>query len=160
MVRFNLTNEQQTLKLGEYLGSILFPGCVICLKGDLGAGKTTFTKGIAKGLGIEEPVTSPTFTIINQYEGKNILYHIDTYRMDTLQDMIDLGVEEYLPALDGITVVEWPELIEDILPSDRLIINLIHGGEDLREISITAVGSEPKHQFIIQELKKYENTRS
>lgn len=154
-----LHDEEQTINFGKYIGRVLFPECVICLKGDLGTGKTTLTRGIARGLNIIEPVTSPTFTIINQYEGIYPLYHIDTYRIDTVQDMLDIGIEEYLPSKDGITIIEWPELIEELLPDSRIDISLDSKDDNVRELTFEVVGNDYRYVKIIQELKGYENIR-
>jgi len=158
MVVFHIDNEVQTLKLGQVIGENLASGMVICLKGDLGAGKTTLTKGIAKGFGINSHTTSPTFTIINEYEGKCKLYHIDTYRIESLEEMIGLGVEDYLPAKDGVTVVEWPELIEDLLPKDKLILIIESEGIQERKITIHIPEDNPSYKRLLQELKNYDST--
>ncbi|MBS3970321.1 MAG: tRNA (adenosine(37)-N6)-threonylcarbamoyltransferase complex ATPase subunit type 1 TsaE [Clostridia bacterium] len=157
MIVFHVNNETQTLKLGQVIGQNLIPGMVICLKGDLGAGKTTLTRGIVKGSGIGSHVTSPTFTIINEYEGKYKLYHIDTYRIESPDEMIDLGVENYLPAGDGVTVVEWPELIEDLLPEDRLTLTIVSYGFHERKIIVQVHGKNPSYEKLLQELKNHDS---
>jgi len=98
----------QTRLLGEILVKVAGKGCVLALEGDLGAGKTTFTQGVARALAIEEPITSPTFTLINEYDGKCPLYHVDLYRLEGPVDLWDLGLEEYL-GVEGVVVVEWAE---------------------------------------------------
>ena len=157
MMAFHVNNETQTLKLGQVIGQNMVPGMVICLKGDLGAGKTTLTRGIVKGAGIDSHVTSPTFTIINEYEGKYKLYHIDTYRIESLDEMIDLGVEDYLPTGDGVTVIEWPELIEDLLPEDRLILNIVPEGVHERKIIVQIHGKSTSYEKLLQELKNHDS---
>ena len=113
-------SEEETTELAENFESEKFPNMIICLNGDLGSGKTLFTKGIAKGLGITEPITSPTFTIIKEYEeGEMPLYHMDVYRLDGMTDGI--GIEEYFKK-NGIVVIEWANTIQDILPDERLEI--------------------------------------
>lgn len=105
-----------TLALGQRLARDLAPGTVVALTGDLGAGKTSLVKGIALGLGIHEPVTSPTFTLIQEHPGGRVpLYHVDLYRLATANDALAIGIEEYLGG-DGITVIEWAEKIESLLP--------------------------------------------
>ncbi|KUO50025.1 MAG: hypothetical protein APF76_06050 [Desulfitibacter sp. BRH_c19] len=157
MIKIHVNNEKETMKLGQVIGNYIVPGMVICLQGDLGTGKTTLTKGIVKGFGINDSVTSPTFTIINQYEGKNNLYHIDTYRIESSEEMIDLGVEDYLPANDGVTVVEWPELIENLLPKDRIILSFFAKGDNQRDISIYIKGDNPDYEKFLQELNKHDS---
>lgn len=139
---FHITTEApgQTMKLAEKLAHYLQEGNLILLEGDLGAGKTTFTKGLAKGLGVTRNVNSPTFTIIKEYQGEKLpLYHMDVYRLG--ESMEDLGFDEYFEG-NGVTVVEWAHLIEDQLPLSRLEIELYHREGDKREICLKAKGSE------------------
>lgn len=135
----SLNNLEETEKFGLFLGENLRPGDVICLNGGLGAGKTTLTKSIAKGLGIDDYVTSPTFTIVNEYYGKIDLYHIDTYRLDDMVDVDYLGFDEYFYS-DGVTIVEWAEKIRDALPEEYMEIN-IKSHDDKRDLAINYVGN-------------------
>lgn len=135
----SLNNLEETEKFGLFLGENLRPGDVVCLNGDLGAGKTTLTKSIAKGLGIDDYVTSPTFTIVNEYYGKTDLYHIDTYRLDDMVDVDYLGFDEYFYS-DGVTIVEWAEKIRDALPEEYMEIN-IKSHDDKRDLDINYVGN-------------------
>lgn len=135
----SLNNLEETEKFGIFLGENLRPGDVVCLNGDLGAGKTTLTKSIAKGLGIDDYVTSPTFTIVNEYYGKIDLYHIDTYRLDDMVDVDYLGFDEYFYS-DGVTIVEWAEKIRDALPEEYMEIN-IKSHDDKRDLDINYVGN-------------------
>ena len=112
---------EETIELAQNFESEKFPNMIICLDGELGAGKTIFTKGIAQALGIKENVTSPTFTIIKEYEGELPLYHMDVYRLDGVTDGI--GIEEYFTK-SGIVVIEWADTIKDILPKERLDIKI------------------------------------
>lgn len=112
-------SDTETKKIAENLASYLKPGDVITLEGDLGAGKTTFTKGLAVGMGIKRVVTSPTFTIIKQYNGKMPLYHMDAYRLENSDE--DIGFDEYFYG-KGVTVVEWAKYIGEYLPEERLAI--------------------------------------
>lgn len=115
---------------------------VLCMYGDLGVGKTAFVQGLAKGLGIDEHITSPTFTIVNEYVGILPLYHFDVYRIVDSDEMYEIGYEEYIYG-DGISVVEWPQLIEDILPEKRYDITISKDyscGEDYRIINIQEIG--------------------
>ena len=135
----SLNNLNETEKFGIFLGENLNPGAVVCLNGDLGAGKTTLTKSIAKGLGIDDYVTSPTFTIVNEYYGKTDLYHIDTYRLDDKIDVDYLGFDEYFYS-DGVTIVEWAEKIRDALPEEYMEIN-IKSHDDMRDLEINYLGN-------------------
>src|SRR5690606_35740407 len=119
------------------LATYLKPGDVLTLEGDLGAGKTTFTKGLAKGLGITRNVNSPTFTIIKEYHGRMPLYHMDVYRLENSSE--DLGFDEYFEG-EGVTVVEWAHLIDDQLPESRLEIVIKHQGENNRKMIIKPLG--------------------
>ncbi|MFC0562153.1 tRNA (adenosine(37)-N6)-threonylcarbamoyltransferase complex ATPase subunit type 1 TsaE [Halalkalibacter alkalisediminis] len=131
-------SPEATMELAEKLGEIVKPGDVITLEGDLGAGKTSFTKGLAKGLGVKRVVKSPTFTIIKEYNGRIPLYHMDVYRME--DDTEDLGLEEYFYG-EGVSVIEWPSMILAQLPEDRMIISLLHMGETSRKITIYSTGA-------------------
>jgi len=131
------TKLEDTQLFSKRLASFLQPGDVITLEGDLGAGKTAFTKGLAVGLGIKRNVNSPTFTIIKEYQGNMPLYHMDVYRLEDSYE--DLGFEEYFHG-NGVTVVEWAHLIEDQLPRERLNIFIYHQGNDSRKIVIKPVG--------------------
>lgn len=140
MAHFELytAGPDETMKAAEKLGKLLNKGDVILLEGDLGAGKTSFTKGLAKGLDISRTVNSPTFTIIKEYMGRLPLYHMDVYRVK--DSMEDLGFDEYFYG-SGVTVVEWAHLIADQLPEDRLQISMFHEGDDRRKIVAEPVGS-------------------
>ena len=133
-------NETDTIELAQNIESEKFPNMVICLMGDLGSGKTVFTKGFASSLEIEEAVTSPTFNIIKEYtSGQMDLYHMDVYRLDGKVE--DLGIEDYYTK-GGITIIEWADMIEDYLPEERLEIKfkLSDEEEDTRIITITPYG--------------------
>ena len=124
-----VNNLEETIALGNRLGLLLQPNMLLTLSGDLGAGKTTFTKGIGQGLGITK-VNSPTFTILKQYQGRLNLSHFDAYRLEGQDD--DLGFEEIFDS-DDVCVVEWANFIEDILPVDRLTIEIKKIDENIRE---------------------------
>ena len=120
---FLVRNEEETKNLGLQFAEHLKPGFVIGLIGDLGAGKTTFTKALAKGLGVEGVVTSPTFNIIKEYyDGRLPLYHLDVYRLKSLDEMENLGYEEYFYG-EGITVIEWADKVMELLPEDAIIVD-------------------------------------
>lgn len=128
----------ETFAFAQQLGQLLGVGDVLLLEGDLGAGKTAFTKGIAAGLGVKRNVNSPTFTIIKEYVGRIPLYHMDVYRVaDTYED---LGFDEYFYG-NGVTVVEWAHLIEEQLPDQYLTIYLYHAGDQKRRITMTPTGT-------------------
>ena len=125
-----VNNLEETIALGNRLGLLLQPNMLLTLSGDLGAGKTTFTKGIGQGLGITKVLNSPTFTILKQYQGRLNLSHFDAYRLEGQDD--DLGFEEIFDS-DDVCVVEWANFIEDILPVDRLTIEIKKIDENIRE---------------------------
>lgn len=140
MKKYITDSPSETRAVAAEFAKTLSPGSVVCMYGDLGAGKTAFAQGMAEGLGIDEPVTSPTFTIINEYEGTLPLYHFDVYRVGDSAGMVETGFDEYIDG-DGICVIEWAELIEDILPDDRInvtISRLPERGDDAREIIIAS----------------------
>ena len=138
-------NEEKTIEFAKDLTEHLEPGMLILLEGDLGAGKTTFTKGIGEGLGIQRIIKSPTYTIIREYtDGKMPLYHIDLYRLDE-DEVEDLGLDEYFLG-DGLSVVEWPSVAPDELPSERLELTLSVDPQlpSQRIIEVKAVGKRYK----------------
>ncbi len=131
-------NEEETRKIGEMLGEKAKQGQIYCLNGDLGTGKTVFTKGFALGLGITEHITSPTFTIINVYEGRLSFYHFDVYRIEEPEELYELGYEEYFFG-DGVCLIEWAELIKELLPKNVININIakdLEKGLDYRKIEV------------------------
>ncbi|WP_449538598.1 tRNA (adenosine(37)-N6)-threonylcarbamoyltransferase complex ATPase subunit type 1 TsaE [Ferdinandcohnia sp. Marseille-Q9671] len=134
---FITNTPEETDSFSYRLAERLEPGDVITLEGDLGAGKTTFTKGLAKGIGVIRTVNSPTFTIIKEYKGRIPLYHMDVYRLEYSDE--DLGFDEYFEG-NGVTVVEWAHLIEDRLPEERLTIKIEHMGDFKRKISVIPLG--------------------
>ena len=135
-------SEEETIELAQNIESEKFPNMVICLKGDLGTGKTVFTKGFAQALEIKEEITSPTFNIIKEYTyGELLLSHMDVYRLNGKLD--DLEIEEYFNK-NGVTIIEWADMIEDYLPENRLDIKIKSSSEDenKRIISITPHGKK------------------
>ena len=130
-----------TKDMGAEIGGNAYPDSVMALCGDLGAGKTVFAQGVAAGLGVNVPVTSPTFVIINEYEGKYPFYHIDTYRLNSSEDMRELGYEEYFYG-DGVTVIEWAQKIGDLLPEEYLRVEFKVTGELDREIVFIPFGQK------------------
>ena len=134
-IKTNSVEETQEIarKIGKWVSS----GMILTLEGDLGAGKTTFTKGFAKGLDITRNVNSPTFNIIKEYQGRIPLYHMDVYRLEGGSD--DIGLDDYLFG-NGVCVVEWASLIEDLLPEERLDIKIYREGEEPRCNELTPIG--------------------
>ena len=141
-------NAEETREIARQLGERINAKTTILLKGDLGAGKTTFTKGFAQGLGIIKTVNSPTFTMMKVYHGRLDLYHIDAYRLEGLNQ--DLGFEDQLEE-DAVCVIEWPEYIEDVLPEERLEITIQTISETEREL--IAVGKGLYHESLAEVLK-------
>ena len=139
MISVVTNSAAQTEALGEGIGALLQPGDVVVLAGDLGTGKTTFVKGAARGLGITEPVTSPTFAIVQEYDGRHPVAHVDVYRLARIQELHDLGFEELLE--ERIVLVEWGDTIAGVLPADRLEVrfDLAEDG-DARTIEIIPQG--------------------
>ncbi len=131
-------SPEETMRIAWNLGQLVQEGDVITLEGDLGAGKTSFTKGLAKGLGVKRVVKSPTFTIIKEYQGRLPLYHMDVYRMEDEDE--DLGLDEYFYG-EGVSVIEWPSMIPSQLPKDRLMISLFHLGEMTRKLTFESTGA-------------------
>lgn len=132
-------NAKETFEAGYEMGKKTLPGQIYCLNGDLGVGKTVFTQGFAKGLGIDEPVNSPTFTIIQEYhDGRLPLYHFDVYRIGDVEEMDELGYEEYFYS-DGVCLIEWSTLIQEIIPDNAIEIVIekdLEKGFDYRKITI------------------------
>lgn len=147
--QLKVTSVEETDLLSNRLATLLEANDVITLNGDLGVGKTTFTKGLAKGLGVKRMVTSPTFTIVKQYEGRLPLYHMDVYRLENAEE--DIGFSEYFNGA-GVSVVEWSEFIEEYLPVERLNIRISYVDEFTRLLEFTPVG--PHFTKIIEKLLK------
>lgn len=131
---------EETLALGERLAALLPAGTVVALSGDLGAGKTALTKGVARGLGVSDTITSPTFALVNEHAARDgrRLYHVDLYRLDRPQQAVDIGIEEEL-APDGWTIIEWAEKLGDVLPANAVRIDIEIVGENERRITVRGV---------------------
>lgn len=148
-MKIQLRSPEETKTLGERLAKLLHPGDVITLEGQLGAGKTTFTKGIASGLEVKRHITSPTFTIVKEYRGIMPLYHMDVYRLE--DSLEDIGFDEYFHG-NGVSVVEWAGFIEPFLPEDRLDISIHYTEkEDIREIDLNPHGAH--FEQVVNELQ-------
>jgi len=151
-MEFIVSNVDELDSLGIQLGKMCKENDVLCLTGDLGTGKTHLTKGIAKGLGIDECITSPTFTIVNEYEGRLKLYHFDVYRVNDPDEIAAIGFDEYIFG-NGVSVIEWANYIEDLIPEESLTINiakLSDLGETYRKITLSYTNDRYNY---IKELK-------
>jgi len=139
-MKLRTESSDQTRAVAAALGELLVAGDLVLLVGDLGAGKTAFVQGLARGLEVEEPVTSPTFTIVQEYAGRLPLTHVDVYRLERVQDLYDLGLEERGDR--GVTVVEWGDLVEQAVPAEHLVIRIEPGAADTeRVLELTFHGS-------------------
>lgn len=144
---FKTKSVKETQEIAYRLAKLLHPSSVLTLEGNLGAGKTAFTKGLAKGLGIKRNVNSPTFTIVKEYKGDMPLYHMDVYRLENSEE--DIGFSEYFSG-EGVSVVEWAQFIEWYLPEERLEINIEYIDEDSRKLHFKAIGE--RYEKILHEL--------
>ncbi len=153
-MKITINSIEDTERLAQTIATLVTRGDVLLLHGDLGAGKTTFSQFFGKALGIEQKITSPTFNIIKSYEGKLPFHHMDCYRLEGAED--DLGFDEYFYG-DGVTIVEWPEMIEEFLPEDYIELNLKYIEDSKREIEIQAMGSRGNRlkEQIIDEVTAY-----
>jgi tRNA threonylcarbamoyladenosine biosynthesis protein TsaE len=150
---------EQTKAIGAGLGRLLRPGDVVLLHGDLGAGKTTLTQGIAQGLGVREQIQSPTFTLVAEHAGQTAtgkpitLYHLDLYRLAGAEDLESFGWEQYLAPVDGVSVVEWPERAGTWLPEEYLLVRLEPDGVDRRRVAIGAIPANGSLVSVVGELR-------
>lgn len=133
-------SADETERVGERLGRRLVPGDVVALSGELGAGKTCFIRGLARGLGVTLGVSSPTFVIVNQYTGRMPVFHIDAYRTESLTELLDIGFDEYVSG-DSVTVIEWADKLEPLLPPGAIRVRISGLGDEPRMIWVDA--SEP-----------------
>lgn len=122
-LNFHTSSAEETIELGKKIGSLLQKGDIIAMQGTLAAGKTTITKGIAQALGVKDEITSPTFCLISEYEGKMPLYHMDVYRLEGGEDFINLGVEDLMYG-NGVSLIEWSEKVMDELPKKTIILKI------------------------------------
>lgn len=136
MQKLESTSVDETIRLGYEFGKQLEPGDIVCLNGDLGAGKTHFVKGVASYFGINpEKVSSPTYTLIHEYSGSLPVYHFDCYRLDSAQEALEIGAEDYFFG-EGICLIEWPNKIEALIPDEAIWIKISHLSDSKRTISI------------------------
>lgn len=138
MKQYISNSRQQTEEIAKEFAKTIKRGDIVCLNGDLGAGKTAFTSGFAKGLGYDGYVSSPTFALINEYDAAIPIYHFDVYRIDNIEEADDIGIDDYLFG-DGVCIIEWPQRIKDILPDGVINIDILKDvslGENARKIII------------------------
>lgn len=151
-MEIRLKGLEETKEFGIKIGNILKGGDIVCLNGELGAGKTTLTKSIGLGLGVTDYITSPTFTLINEYSGRLPVYHFDVYRLENADELYDLGFDEYFYG-KGVCIIEWADKIEKLLPRERIILDIEKGKAlDERKINITGYGN--RYIEILKELEK------
>lgn len=151
-MQFTTENEEQTAAIGKKLAKYLNPGDILCLIGDLGAGKTTLVKGVAHGLRYNpNKVNSPTFVLMNIYEGRLPLYHFDLYRLETNVEMSLIGLEEFLYG-QGVAMIEWADRLGSLMPKEYLEIRMGHMKDSRREIQLNAVGT--RYQEVLRKLDK------
>jgi len=140
-IELTATTPEDTMAVGEAVASLIREGDALALTGELGAGKTTFIRGVARALGFDGAVASPTFTLVREYQGRVRIYHVDVYRLERVQDVLDLGLDE-LAAEGGVLLVEWGDAVEGFLPDDHLLAEITVEGEgDARRIVVTGVGA-------------------
>ena len=148
MIEFSTKNETETIQIGEGLARLLKPGNVVAFIGDLAAGKTTMAKGIAKGLGIQRDVESPTFTLVNEYDGDMVLFHMDCYRETNIEGWLEIGIDEYFYG-EGIS-----DRIEELLPDDAIKITIAHDMEIMDQRKFIISASPEIEKQIKQNIKK------
>ncbi len=151
-----MRSPEETESFGRLIADYLFPTAVVLLEGELGSGKTTITRGIAKGLGVNSYVNSPSFLIVKEYQGAKMdLYHMDTYRIESVEELLDIGIEEYFDN-KGVVVIEWPEILEGIIPDEYIKITITRDYENAmdtgRLLRMEARGD--KYLEIVEELKR------
>jgi tRNA threonylcarbamoyladenosine biosynthesis protein TsaE len=151
-VNIKSKSSEETEALGEKIGRLLKKGDIILLTGDLGAGKTVFAKGIGRGMGINDYITSPTFMLVNEHTGKIPLYHFDVYRIADYSELYDIGYEEYFYG-DGVCVIEWSEKIEPLLPKDNLHVFLKMGDAEC-ERNIEIISNGERYNDILKEMNR------
>lgn len=150
-IKLTTQSPNQTMGLGQALAGLVKPGDIICLFGDLGSGKTTMVKGMAKGLRIlDKKVNSPTFVLLNIYRGRLPLYHFDFYRLENTAEILQIGIDEFLYD-DGVSVIEWAERLQTLLPEEYLEVRLAHAGEKQRQIQLRAHGQ--RYSALLEQLR-------
>ncbi len=145
-------SPEETQAVGRVLGESACPGDVFLLVGDLGAGKTCLTQGVLFGLGSDDYARSPTFVLVSQYPGRLTLYHMDLYRLDSFEEVLDLGLDEYIFG-DGVSVVEWADKAAEAFPENHMLIEIEQTGEDSRRLKFTANGD--RYKEILKKIKTH-----
>ena len=151
VLEIRLNSLEETEDFGIKFGKVLKRGDILCLNGDLGAGKTTLTKSIGLGLGVEDYITSPTFALINQYSGRMPVYHFDVYRLENVDELYDLGFDEYFFG-NGVCIIEWADKINRMIPKEKIVID-IEKGNNLEERILKFSGDENRLKELEKELK-------
>ena len=151
MMNFISESPEETQRLGEELGRLAQPGDLFLLVGNLGTGKTCLTQGIAWGLGIQGYATSPSFVVVNQYRGRLPMYHIDLYRLDRIEEVIELGLDDYLYG-EGVSVVEWAEKAIEVLPKEHLLIEMSFLSDTSRNLVLKPSGE--RYVAMLSQLKQ------
>ncbi|WP_347176154.1 tRNA (adenosine(37)-N6)-threonylcarbamoyltransferase complex ATPase subunit type 1 TsaE [Tissierella sp. Yu-01] len=151
VLEIRLNSLEETEDFGIKIGKVLKRGDILCLNGDLGAGKTTLTKSIGLGLGVEDYITSPTFALINQYSGRMPVYHFDVYRLENVEELYDLGFDEYFFG-NGVCIIEWADKINRMIPKEKIVID-IEKGNNLEERILKFSGDENRLKELEKELK-------
>jgi tRNA threonylcarbamoyladenosine biosynthesis protein TsaE len=155
MINVLLEDIDKTEKLGKLISKIIGRGCLICLNGNLGAGKTTLTQIIARNLGVDEYVNSPSFSLMNTYNGKYTIHHYDLYKLNSVEDVLDIGIEDYLYTED-VVIIEWAEKIEEILPDERIDIEL-QFSKNIRKAVVSGKGTY--YEKLKEEMTQIDNFR-
>ena len=147
-------SASETIRIGRDIGSLLRPGDVVALVGELGAGKTQFIKGLAEGAGVGKPtyISSPSFTLINEYPGRVPFYHVDLFRLEREKEAEELGLEDYFQG-DGITAIEWADKIPSLLPKEMLLIHIAYTGKNARSLEI--IGKGKRYEDLVKELSEF-----
>lgn len=149
-MEIRLKGLEETKEFGIKLGKLLKSGDIVCLNGNLGAGKTTLSKSIGLGLGVEDYITSPTFNLINEYQGRLTMYHFDVYRLENVDDLYDLGFDEYFYG-QGVCIIEWAEKIEPVIPEERIVLEM-ESGDHIDERLIKIHGQGSSFEALVKEL--------
>ena len=142
-IRITTTSPDETQHLGSVFGSLLNAGDVVALQGELAAGKTCFTHGVAEALGVRDAVSSPTFTLVNEYHGTIPVYHLDLYRLTHVAELYDLGYEDLLAPGDSVVLIEWAERAKNALPKNHIRVSFEHAGDDQRTITFDSEAGLP-----------------
>lgn len=153
MFKCTTHSPEETAEIADKVAQKIHEGTVLCLMGDLGVGKTLFVQALARTLGVEGEVTSPTFNLMNIYEGFCPIVHFDLYRLQTVEELDDIGFYEYTETTEGVVVIEWPDRFIEELPEDYIMVTFLRTGEGERELSFSCVGE--KDEDVVKELETF-----